>query len=353
MNKEFAFREIEKELNSISINEDVKTHYTNLANAINNPTHEGLKILVFQPCSNGDIITSQLCAELFQIKYPGCTLDYMIDPCCKVIKETIATNPFINQVIVEGDWNQYFDRNTLVNGPLRKQYDLSFGIYWWDGPPKGMIVSFLEDLELPTNYTRVKIYTKEENDLVAKEMWANSNGFKIALQGDINCKWSGNYQELKSKLSNFGTIIEVGIIGKSFSLDSSILKYADFFIGAHGGVEHLAAAVGCQCITLSDVRPPECAHVISYQNKYREEKYKHICIRPKENAWCGSYNQCLEWHPERFVHKLPPHSFPHRFPPHMDKACNYKEFKKSCIHEIPVEGIIENVEWAIRRRKEC
>lgn len=329
----------------------VAGHYDRVLKSLASNEYEGLKILVFQPVSAGDIIVSSLCGELFQIKYPGCTVDYMVDPCCKVAKQILETNPFINNVIIEGDWNKYQRRDTLETGEIKEKYDIAYSLYWWDMP---MVESYLKDLELPTDYTRVKIYVSEENDQIAKELWHDLQhndtfiSYNICLQSDMNTKWDGNYKQLLRALEDFGPVIEIGRKERSLGLDAALLQNADFFVGPHSGLEHLAAAVGCQCVVLSDIRPPECASVASYQNKYLSKDRQHITIRPVD--WCGDYKRCLCWNPNEFMHKLPPHGFPNHFPCHVARPCDYKNFKTSCVHEISVELIIENVKKAIELR---
>jgi hypothetical protein len=46
-------------------------------------------------------------------------------------------------------------------------------------------------------------------------------------------------------------------------------------------------------------------------------------------------------------HKLPPYGFPNKFPPHVYQSCNYKDFKKSCVHEILPAQIVEKIEEAM------
>ena len=84
---------------------DVKNHYNNLLNSIDNKTYKDLKILVFQPVSNGDILVSSHCLELFQLKYPGCKVDYLIEGVLPLPQEILANNPFINKALTTLDWN--------------------------------------------------------------------------------------------------------------------------------------------------------------------------------------------------------------------------------------------------------
>ena len=333
-------------------------HYTKLLQAIQNPTCEGLNILIFQPVATGDIIVSSLAAELLFKKYPGCSVDYMVE--FDQVKPILEGNPFIRSVIVEKDWEKFRTRDTTnekidgkpsEDGPLIKDYDLAYSLYWWNAP---MITSFLEDLRLPTDYTRLHIYKNDKSYEKVKDFWKDSIGLKIALQRDIDMKtkWDiSKYPELYKKLEELGIVKVVGSgLGYNYSETAEILRRADMFVGVHGSIEHVAAAVECQTITMPNVYKPEDVCAAYYQNKYRDPKKPCLVVKPKD--FCGNY-RCISYNPNDLPNKEPRYGFNSegKFPPHMVRSCDYKSFKNTCIHEISVNDVVSQVEKAIELRK--
>ena len=351
MDKDLALKVIETELSSSYIHEDVRNHYLKLKEIVNDPKpqYDGMKILVFQPISTGDIVVSSICAELFQIKYPGCVVDYCIE--ADVARDLLVGNPFTRDIIVTRNWDLVKKRDTLELGALAKEYDAVYSLYWWDAKPN-MITSWLEDLQLPTDYTRVRIYTKYYHEETADEVLKNQKRPLIMLQSDLGPKWDNQnkYNDLKTKLEKYGNVIESGGKHITYGVTASMLRRCMLFIGAHGSLEHVAAAIGCQTITLSTIYKPEHVMVPFYQNKYRKSNEQCQVVRPKN--WCGDFNRCITYVPTSVHHKQPPYGYPYRFPPHMDKPCDYNGFKKTCVHEISVDEIIEVVDHTMEMRNE-
>lgn len=354
LNKEYAKVVITRELQD-SNHSEVKDHYLKLQNSLENNEFKDLKILIFQPIAFGDLICSSLSAELLQLKYPGCTIDYLTQ--IGDFKSVHEANPFVHEVFVSDNWELFKTRDTRYEkingkpsekGELLKKYDIGYGLYWWNGK-EGIVKSFLEDLELPTDYLRIRLYTQKYKGSI-KDIWGDYKGLKICLHQDLPVKWKGDYQKLKVALEVFGKVKEVGVsTGLQYYESAELLRESDILVASEGSLSHVAAAVGTQTVTLSSVYPPEMVMCAYYQNKYQPVNRQHFVIRPKD--FCGDFH-CIGHSVEEYEHKVPPYDFPFRFPPTMMKRCNYKNYKKSCIHEgISVQDIIEVFEKALENRK--
>lgn len=341
------------------ITSEIKEHNEKLIEAKVKTDYKGMKVLIFNPCACGDNAQSSLGPELMQIKYPGCTVDFWTSTYESI--PILQSNPFINKAILSPKWEDFRLRQSEDEvregiparlGETAKEYDVSYGLYWWDALPQ--IKSFLEDLELPTEYQHVRIYTTSKEVKKAHFVWNNglgmSGGYKIAVQIE-NAKWEKGtrYAELKEGLKKFGTVLELGKReGYSYLDDAEIIRQADLMVCTTGSIEHVSAAVGTQTVTISPVYNPEANCVAYYQNKYMPTNKQHVLVRPKD--WCGNY-ACITENPDELIYKTPPYGFnPDRFPPHMVRDCNYGGFKKSCIHEIKVQDILEKVEQALSLR---
>lgn len=336
---------IREELQKPKLHQDVVGHYEKLEKAIRNPEFGAPKILVFQPVSIGDSIISSLSAELFKIKYPGCTVDYMISNIRT--KAVLETNPFIDNVILEDNWGMFRERDTNEEGELAKKYDISYGLYWWQG---SIIKSFLEDLGLPTDYTRVTIYKHKKYNKKAKELWCDMPRPRIAVQSDMGTsmyngmpKWNKDfYPQLMKGLAELGTACRLGSekIETEYPEDIEVIREADILVCSHGSIEHAAAAVGCQTVSMSTIFDPSLCMAASYQNKYLPTNKQHVIVKPQN--WCQDYNRCITTKPLNAHHEVPPYGFPHKFPPHMYKPCDFG-FKYSCVHEINPDYIVQKV----------
>lgn len=323
---------------------DVKNHYNNLLNSIDNKTYKDLKILVFQPVSNGDILVSSHCLELFQLKYPGCKVDYLIEGVLPLPQEILANNPFINKALTTLDWNIVKKRDTCELGDFAKKYDKVYSLYWWD---ENIIKSFLSDLELPNDYTKLWLYTNKETNQFANKVWKDSKKLKICLMSDIHFKWTGSKDLLKQYLEDFGTVVEIGPPDLKPNQSLSILAQADIYIGAHGALEHMAGGLDVQCICMSPHIPSKHCAASSYQNQYRKDNEKHISIEPNEVKDCKW--ACLTYNKNEFIHKNPPYGFPDHFPPHVNKDCVMR-YTKHCRNYISIDDIINKVEEVIKLR---
>lgn len=326
----------------------VKEHDRKLAEALKDKSFEGLKILVFQPVAAGDNIVASLGAELFKIKYPGCTVDFFttLHESASVLK----LNPYINKVIVEKDWELFSTRDTNVPGPLKKEYDLAYGLYWWDSP---MVKSFLADMELPTDYTHVRVYIKPGTRSSKFNKWLKETNRKvITLQNKESLRkvWDvdKHYDKLLGELQKYGKVLQIGAgCGMDFAQTASTLSICNLFVGYHGSQEHMAAAVDCQTVVMSREWNPVDSLTAYYQNDYMPENKKHVVVRPKK--WCENFERCITYNPNEFIHKLPPYGFPNRFPPHKNKDCDFG-YEKSCIYNgITAEDILEEVDKAVRK----
>ena len=337
---------------------DVEDHYNDLREALENPTHKDLKILIFHPISIGDNIISSLAPELFQIKYPGCQVDYFTESPESV--PILESNPFINKVIIDKNWCKFRTRDTrgeipngkpTEDGELLKTYDMGYSVYWWNSPE---IESFLEDFDLPTDYTRLRIYPTEASMQKAKIALKDTNKLRICVQIEQS-KWNKsfeNYYKLLNELEEFGYMIPIGKTpGFTYADDAAIISQADLMICSSGSIEHVAAAVGCQTVTLSPVYDPRENCAAYYQNNYLPENRKHVIIRPSD--WCGNY-RCVIKSPNDIIQKEPRYGFNSegKFPHIHTKPCDYKDFKKTCIHEITVDEIISKVKEVIKKRNE-
>lgn len=351
--KENCLNAIGEELESSNIHKDVREHYLKVKDAINNPDGSPPKILIFQPVSIGDSIISSLSAELLQIKYPGCTVDYMISNIRT--KAVLETNPFINNVIFDTDWEACRKRNTLELGSVGKDYDIVYSLYWWQG---SIVKSFLEDLDLPTDYTRVKLYKHKEYSNKANEIVAKFGKPLICLQMDMNKsmyngmpKWGGKTHALYVDLHDIANVYPLGTEtpDTEYPEDIEIMREADLVVCTHGSIEHAAAAVGCQTVSMSTVFDPSLCMAASYQNKYLPENKQHVIVKPKN--WCNDYTRCITNKPVLSNHQLPPYGFPDKFPPHMYKPCDYG-FKHTCIHDISTEEILDKVKEVVKQWKQ-
>lgn len=354
MDKERVIKSIETEA---STHEDVKRHYADLKRIFTNTTNEfdGIRILIFQPCAIGDNVVASLGVELLHRKFPGCTVDFLTST-----KESIClleSNPFINKVILNDNWEVFNTRDTRhdpgvvngcpsIDGPLKKEYDLALNLYWWNPP---MVESFLSDLGLDTSYTRVRIYT--EGVEVNFKNYFKTELRKICIQKGMGGKWSGDYHKLLSDLKTYGEVIEISPeLGLNYVQAAMLLSKADLTVCAEGSMSHIAAAVGCQTVTLSSVYNPKDVCVEFYQNKYLPENKKHITVVPKD--FCGNY-RCISYKIDSVRYEPPPYRFPEpRTPPHMFKPCDYKNFQKTCIHEIKVSEIVDAVNHIMETKNE-
>lgn len=346
-------------LNPYDIKE-IAEHDLKLAESMKDNSYKGMKILIFQPVAAGDNIVASLGAELFHIKYPGCKVDFFTT--LHESESLLKHNPFINKVIVNKDWELFNTRATAskgsVPGPLRQEYDLAYGLYWWNAP---MVQSFLEDMELPTDYTHVRLYGADLEvlpDLIKTDLCCDllASIPKIVLQNEESLKkvWKTDteYVILKEGLKELGVVFEVGAgCGLDFYQTASLLYYSDLFVGYHGSQEHMAAAVDCQTVVMSREWNPADSLTAYYQNKYMPANKQHRVVRPKK--WCENFNRCITKNPDEFVHKLPPYGFPNKFPPHKNKECDFG-FEKSCIYDgIKAEDVLEQVRIALNEEKEA
>jgi len=344
-------------LNPYNIEEITRHDAKLLASSLLDPKpYEGMKILIFQPVAAGDNIVASLGAELFHIKFPGCKVDFFttLHESASILKH----NPYINKVIVEKDWELFNTRATAskgsVPGPLRQEYDLAYGLYWWNAP---MVQSFLEDMELPTDYTHVRIYGADSKGIPESysnktDLYSSFDVPRICLQNEESLKkvWKteGQYVILKEGLENLGFVCEIGAgCGLDFWETACLLSRCDLFVGYHGSQEHIAAAVDCQTVVMSREWNPADSLTAYYQNKYMPADRQHRVVRPKK--WCENFNRCITYNPDDLIHKLPPYGFPNKFPPHKYKDCDFG-FEKSCIHEITAEDILEQVKLALGSR---
>jgi hypothetical protein len=328
----------QKELDDSDATNAQKDHYSKLIDSIQSEK-KGPKILVCQPCAAGDIIVSSLGAELFKIKYPGCTVDYLTETI--EVSSILRSNPFINNVDV--------GRKTNKLDLIKSNYDLLYKLYWWNPP---MVKSFLEDMDLPTDYTRVRVYPDEQYYAKVNQFWGSTNGTKILLQNFIDHKWGGDRDELKKKLSAYGEVRDVGPdLGYSYIEIAALFNLSDLVVCVEGSTSHLAAAVGCQTVTLSSIYPPENVMVEFYQNEYLPESKRHITVRPER--WCGDSKACVTREiglvkaENPGAGNLP--GFPNKMPPIVYKKCGM--FTKNCITNISVDTIIESVDLAFQRRR--
>ncbi len=345
MSKQKALIEIE--LSNPNNHPDVIEHYNKVLHAVENPEFEGLKILIFQPVCTGDLICSSLCAELFQIKYPGCTLDYLTEN--QVNADAIKNNPFINLIGVSKSWDLFKKRDTLEDGDLKKEYDMGYSLYWWTKPC--LIQSFLDSLELPINYTRLKLYRNFEYQEEIKNKYPKTR-FRICLQAknDIRAKWNvdENYEVLKKGLEEIGEVIELGTnLSKPYDWAIELLRQSDLFVGAEGSLSHAAGAVGCQSISLSSVYDPNWVAPQTYQNKYILGNRKHVSVRPVN--WCGDYH-CMDMDNSKKHLTHPPYGYSSepKVAPYKFMDCDYKGFKRTCIHEISPEHWLEVIKTNIK-----
>ncbi len=333
---------------------EIADHDAKLVVAHSDYTYEGMKILIFQPVAAGDNIVASLGAELLFIKFPGCKVDFFTT--LHESESLLKHNPYINQVIVNKDWELFNTRATAskgsVPGPLRKEYDLAYGLYWWNAP---MVESFLQDMELPTDYTHVRLYTPHE--IGPPDSWEGYTDLcssfdipRICLQNreSLGKVWNVDkeYDKLKKGLlENHGFVFEIGAgCGLNFEQTAALLRCCDLFVGYHGSQEHMAAAVDCQTVVMSREWNPKDSLTAYYQNKYMPANKQHRVVRPKK--WCENFERCITYNPNNFIHKLPPYGFPNKFPPHKYKDCDFG-FEKSCIHEITAEDILEQVRIAL------
>lgn len=347
MNKQLAEKNIKIELAEDWCSEEVDRHNYDLLEAIEKDDYKGMKVLVFQPIAIGDVMVSSLCAELFQIKFPGCTVDYFTE--FNANFHAIRNNPFINKVIVDKDWELFRQRNSHADGVLKKQYDLAYSLYWWTKP--NLISSFMEDLELPTEYTRLKLYRNFEYEEEIHKKYPKT-GFRIAVQdqNDLKAKWDNGYEKLIEGLKKLGEVIFVGpSLEQPYDYTIEVLRQSDIFVGAHGSLDHAAAAVGCQSISLSTIYDPNWVTPQSYQNKYVPDYRPHISVRPLD--WCKDYH-CIDYCNKTKSFEHPPYGFSSepKCAPHKIYKCNYKNFEKSCIHEITAEYWLKVIEEAIEER---
>jgi hypothetical protein len=325
----------QKEFGDLEAPPAQKDHYGKLIESLQAPK-TGPKFLIFQPCSTGDIIVSSLSAELFKIKYPGCTVSYLTETPEAIY--LLRSNPFIDYVIYNRKWEIFND--------LKKHHDKSYRLYWWNPP---MVKSFLEDLELPTDYTRVRVHPSPNDFMRPTLFWGDTARPRIILQDHIAGKWSGDRNKLRGELEKYGQVRDVSpLLGYSFPEVGALFSLADLVVCVEGSISHLAAAVGCQTVTLSSIYNPEYVMVEYYQNQYLPEYKKHITVRPKK--WCNDFNQCITRDPAKAgAGAGNPTGFPNKVPPLVYKKCG--SFPKSCIANIPVEDIMESVEIAFQRRK--
>lgn len=336
-----------KQILGTNIHQDVRNHYTQLVEALVHPEFRDFRVLIFNPVAIGDNVVVSLGAELLKKKFSGCTVDFLTaaEPAVPLLR----TNPFIDKVICDQNWELYKTRDTRyekVNGcpskvgTLLKQYDLGYSLYWWSPP---MIDSFLSDMELPTDYKNVKVYIPEHNRNKAMEYLRDTKGFRICLQKDINTKWDGSYENLKNGLSAFGEVIEIGKITGNYLESAAILEQSDLCVCAEGSITIVASGVGCPTLALSTVYNPEDVNVSYYQNKYQPKNKQHRVIRPKN--WCKDYH-CISYNIKDSPHKDPPYGFSSegRFPPFQYKHCDYDSIKTTCVREISVGDILEQVD---------
>jgi ADP-heptose:LPS heptosyltransferase len=332
---------------------EIADHDAKLVAAHSDYTYEGMKILIFQPVAAGDNIVASLGAELLHIKYPGCKVDFFTT--LHESESLLKHNPYINQVIVNKDWELFNTRATAskgsVPGTLRKEYDLAYGLYWWNAP---MVESFLQDMELPTDYTHVRLYTPDlreviDNQALICNLTLTKEYKKIALQNKESLRkvWNVDkeYDKLLKELRELGIVFEIGAgCGLDFLQTACLLEHCDLLVGYHGSQEHMAAAVNCQTVVISREWNPKDALTAYYQNKYMPANRQHRVVRPKK--WCENFERCITYNPNEFVHKLPPYGFPNKFPPHKHKDCDFG-FEKSCVYEITAEDVLEQVRIAL------
>ena len=349
--------------------EDVYKHYKEIESSLYKNDYEGFKILIFQPVAIGDNVVASLGAELLYKKFPGCTIDFFTSTAGSV--SLLEANPFINKVICDQCWDLVNTRDTTKeyvhgkpteDGPVRKQYDLTFSLYWWNPP---MVKSFLEDMDLETDYTRVKIYPRNQDRAKAQKFLEDKKScITVGLQSDFTGKWYGDYQKLKQALESLPrtSVIEIGKGTGSYIESAAIVEAIDLCVCTEGSLSHVAAAVGTPTVTLSSIYKPEDVMVEFYQNKYLPSDFRHHTVRPKN--WCKDHH-CITYNRDDCVHKNPPYGFPDKFPPYMCRVCDHFDNKpvqkvnydvngvktimdgydnpKTCINQISIDEIMDVV----------
>jgi hypothetical protein len=324
---------------------EVKQHYRQIMDALATVTVEGPRILVFRPISTGDLIVQSLAAELLVKKYPGCSVDFMMDS--PDMPAVLASNPFIRRAFVTPhlDWGTFTSKDGRTVGEIGRNYDMRFGSYWWNPP---MAKSMMEDCGLPTDYTRVKLYKNPTHEENARKFWLGETRLRIMVQPDMLSKWHGDKSRLYEELTKYGLVKFVSF-SNSLEANLEILRQADVFVGCHGGLEHAAAAVGCQCCSMPLVYNPEYVVVAYYQNRYRPAHLQHRVVRPVN--WCGKYEcvSLLPPNPRWGPYLEQGHTFPNKFSPMQQRPC-VKGFVKTCIHEIAVETVMAEFAELVRIR---
>jgi hypothetical protein len=337
-NRDRALRLIKEELPELQT-PVVIDHYNKLIQAIESTEDSKVKILVLHPIAAGDIICSQLSAELFYLKYSKAQVIYLTETPEAI--SVLQNNPFIDDTIQIKGFNMPWDQ-ILAKYKKERECDHAYALYWWNPPS---MKSLLEDLELPNDYTRVHLWKHDEYNENAKKIWGNTGQLKIAVHSDIDHKWGGGRANLVAELSKRGLVKLIGPAdegcGNHYTMAIEMLREADIMVCAHGSLAHASNAVNTPTVEISVTYRPEWVSSAYYHAPYDT---KSVVVRP--SSWCGNY-ACTITDIVKFGGTRPPACFnQNRFTPQLAK-CNHGH-NKTCTFDIPLSLVLEKFDELIK-----
>jgi ADP-heptose:LPS heptosyltransferase len=229
-----------------------------------------MKILVNCHGFIGDILFASSIAKKLKEKYGECHITYEIPlPQPKLL---LLQNPYIDAVLVEGEVRTLQMRayDLIVDVPeVDQRYpatmymqakagieDQSLEFDVWTEPGNDSSVQGLYDIFRENRQLPIVVMQQDWGwrayqctpETLAKGIGAphrDTDRIKSALQSDYNIQMVGWDRTKPSTHPETQDPV-------MFSIAASMIKKADWFIGAEGGLSNLAAAVGTKCIITTD-----------------------------------------------------------------------------------------------------
>ena len=167
----------------------------------------------------------------------------------------------------------------------------------------------------------------------------------IAVQDDFELKWNEQeFLKLKKLLEEKYNIIYIGknmtLNNKNLNMRESaaVISLCDLFVGGISGNMHAAVAVGTTTMCTSSVFNPEWDMPEYYQNEFiKDDKKKHITIRPKNENFCGDF-KCVSLSEKAVIVSNSERQFGYA-----TKICP-AGLPQSCIHSIRAEDIFLRIQ---------
>jgi hypothetical protein len=254
-----------------------------------------MKILVNCRGFIGDILFAGSLAKKFVEQYPECEVHYNI-PLVQPLF-LLQNNPYIRKVFVTEPWNELVKNgyDVIVNIP---EVDQSI--------PATLQMQAAGGIE--NQSLEFDVYTLPQFDATAAEMvytlrtkYDDTKAVKVVAY-QVDWAWKAYQCTPESLASGIGAphrntdhiihelclryeMLPIGFDRsisqhhpeaadcKKFAMAASLIKMADFFVGAEGGLSNLACAVGTRCIITTD---------------FMEQNYgPHGLVRPHETIAMG------------------------------------------------------------------